>query len=221
MNLRDQTLGTLAADLPAATTVFLRHHLDFCCRGTRTLAQACEDAALDPGAIEEELVAEAARADDAARWEQRSPAEIAEHIEVHYHAALRRDVPALVAAARKVERVHASKPTVPAGLADELSDFWEEMQSHMIKEEEILFPMLRRGVRGPVVEPPIRVMEREHDEHGERLARIRALTGDHQAPPEACATWRALYDGLARLEAELMLHIHLENHVLFARALAR
>jgi regulator of cell morphogenesis and NO signaling len=221
MKLRDQTLGELATGLPAATRVFLRHHLDFCCRGTMTLAQACEAAALDPAMVESELAAEAARGDDAARWERRTPAEIAEHIESHYHVALRRDVPSLIAAARKVERVHAAKPQVPTGLADELQQFWDEMQSHMRKEEEILFPMLRRGIPGAMAEPPIRVMEREHEEHGERLTRIRELTGGMQAPAHACATWRALYEGLTHLEADLMLHIHLENHVLFAQALRR
>jgi regulator of cell morphogenesis and NO signaling len=128
-------------------------------------------------------------------------------------------MPTLIAAARKVERVHAGKPHVPAGLADELIVFWDEMQSHMRKEEEILFPMLRRGARGGMVAAPIGVMEREHDEHGERLARIRELTGGMKAPAEACGTWRALYAGLSQLETDLMLHIHLETHILFARAL--
>ena len=108
--------------------------------------------------------------------------------------------------------------SVPAGLADVLTEFFGEMQSHMAKEEQILFPMLRRGARGPGVVMPIQVMEHEHDAHGVRLARIRELTGDLRIPPHACATWTALYRGLAAIEAELMAHIHLENHVLFARA---
>jgi regulator of cell morphogenesis and NO signaling len=220
MDLRTQTLGRLAATHPAATRVFLRHKLDFCCRGQRTLELACSQAGIDPGAIERELADEAARSDDATRWERRSIAELSEHIESHYHEALRRDVPALIAAARKVERVHAAKPDVPAGLADVLDAFWTEMQSHMGREERILFPLLRTGVRGGGVAPPIRVMMSEHDDHAVALERIRALTHEMQAPPHACATWRALYDGLTQLQTDLMLHIHLENNVLFARALA-
>jgi regulator of cell morphogenesis and NO signaling len=217
MNIRTQTLGELATAHPAATRVFLRHKLDFCCGGKRTLAQACAQAGLDAENIEHELDAEAARGDDVVRWELRPPSELAAHIEQHYHAALRRDIPPLIEAARKVERVHATKPGVPAGLADELTAFWNEMQQHMRKEESILFPLISRGGRGMEVAVPVRAMMREHDEHAVRLERIRVLTGRMQPPPHACATWRALYAGLAQVETDLMLHIHLENNILFAR----
>ncbi|HEY6039115.1 MAG TPA: hemerythrin domain-containing protein [Kofleriaceae bacterium] len=133
-------------------------------------------------------------------------------------ASLRRDLPPLIAAARKVERVHADKPAVPAGLGDVLDEFFAEMEQHMRKEEMILFPMLRRGARGEGVYMPVRMMESEHDTHREHLEKIRALTDDLQLPPHACATWTALYHGLEHVEAELMQHIHLENNILFSRA---
>lgn len=218
MQLLTTPIGEIAAAHPSSTRVFMRHRLDFCCGGQRTLEEACEKADLNPAEVAEEIEREAGRGDDLPSWAQRSQAELADHIEGHYHAGLRRDLPPLIEAARKVERVHASKPAVPAGLADVLAEFFGEMQSHMAKEEQILFPMLRRGVRGPGVAMPIQVMEHEHDAHGVQLARIRELTGDLRIPPHACATWTALYRGLAAIEAELMAHIHLENHVLFARA---
>ena len=115
--------------------------------------------------------------------------------------------------------MHADKPAAPLGLADVLVEFWTEMQQHMLKEERVLFPMLRAGMRGGQVYMPVRVMEHEHDAHAEHLATIRALTGDLQIPAHACATWTALYRGLRALEAELMEHIHLENNVLFRRCL--
>lgn len=212
------TLGELASTHPAAARVFLRHHLDFCCGGKRSLAEACRAADLDPGAILDELDREACGGEPAPSWADRPLDEIADHIEEHYHTALRRDLPPLIAAARRVERVHAAKPEVPAGLADLLERFYQEMQDHMTKEEAILFPMIRRGARGDAVYMPVRVMEAEHDDHGRQLARIRELTGDLQPPAVACTTWRALYSGLEALEAELMQHIHLENSVLFPRA---
>jgi regulator of cell morphogenesis and NO signaling len=211
-------LGDLAAADPSATRVFLRHRLDFCCGGRRTLAEACERAGLDPAEIVAELAQEATRGEPSARWEQRSQAELADHIEAHYHVGLRRDLPPLIEAARKVERVHAGKPGVPSGLADVLDEFFAEMQSHMGKEEQILFPMIRRGARGEAVFMPVRVMESEHDAHREQLVKIRELTDDLRLPANACATWTALYRGLETLEAELMQHIHLENNILFARA---
>lgn len=212
------TLGDLARMQPSATRVFLRHRLDFCCGGKRTLAAACAASGLDAQEILRELDAESSARSDVARWDTRSQAELAGHIETHYHEALRRDVPPLIQAARKVEHVHASKPGVPEGLADVLEEFWTDMQTHMMKEERVLFPILRQGASGPQVAMPVRVMMQEHDGHAQHLARIRELTGDLQPPAHACATWRALYHGLQKIEADLMEHIHLENNILFARA---
>jgi len=212
------TLADLARTQPSTTRVFMRHKLDFCCGGRQTLAVACANRGLDTTAILAELEAEARRGEDAPKWENRSQAELADHIESYYHAALRRDLPTLIEAARKVERVHAAKPGVPTGLAAVLDAFFDEMEQHMRKEEMILFPMLRRGARGPGVYMPVRMMESEHDTHREHLARIRALTNDLRLPAHACATWTALYRGLEHVEAELMQHIHLENNILFSRA---
>lgn len=214
MNAATLTLGDLARDVPIATSVFLRHQLDFCCRGHQTLQAACADAGLDVGTIERELDEVPAAAPT--NWAARSTAELIDFIETRYHATLRRDVPPLIAAAAKVERVHAAKPAVPLGLAATLEEMWLDLERHMQKEEQILFPMLRAGDRRAHM--PIQVMRAEHDVHGTNLGELRALTGGFVAPPHACATWRALYDGLARLQAELMAHIHLENHVLFDRA---
>ncbi len=213
-----QTLGDLASAHPAATRIFLRHRLDFCCGGRRTLAEACAEAGLDPQAIAAELDAETA-GQAPAGWNTRPLPELADHIEQRYHASLRRDVPVLLEAARKVERVHAGRPDVPAGLAEALADFWDEMQGHMLKEENVLFPAIRRGVVGQAIYMPVRVMEQEHDAHAENLARLRRLAHGFDAPAHACGTWRALYDGLAALEADLMEHISLENNTLFLRAM--
>jgi regulator of cell morphogenesis and NO signaling len=210
-------IGDIARTTPSSTRVFLRHRLDFCCGGRRTLAQACERAGLDPVAIAEELEQEAKRG-PAEGWADRSQTELADFIESHYHAALRRDFPPLIEAARKVERVHAEKRGVPAGLAAVLSDFYTEMEQHMAKEERVLFPMIRSGARGERMYMPVTALESEHEEHRTRLERIRALTDNLHLPETACATWTALYHGLETMEAELMQHIHLENNILFERA---
>jgi regulator of cell morphogenesis and NO signaling len=151
-------------------------------------------------------------------WELRSQAEIVEHIEQHYHAGLRRDVPVLVEEARRVEREHAGHVAVPVGLAHLLESFAAELESHMLKEERVLFPMLRTGARGGPIDMPIRMMEREHEGHDEQLEHIRELTQQFSAPSDASPAWKQLYAGLATLETELRQHIYLENNVLFARA---
>jgi regulator of cell morphogenesis and NO signaling len=205
-------IGDIARDQPSSTRVFLKHKLDFCCGGRRPLADACKKAGLDPDEIVRELRdAEAAPAQP----KSRTPAELCRFVVENYHEPLRRDVPPLIDAARKVERVHAGKPDVPLGLAAELEAFWAEMQPHMMKEENVLFPLLSRGALGAQVAMPILVMQGEHDEHAAHLANIRKLTGDLQIPHHACATWQALYRGLVLMESELMHHIHLENNVLF------
>ncbi len=218
----DETLGALATLHPQATAVFLRHRLDFCCRGGQKLAAACEAAGIDPSVVAAEIAAlvEGGPKDEAVRWDTRAPEELIEHILSHYHEPLRHDLPALVQAARKVERVHGDKPSCPNGLADHLEAIHADLLSHMAKEEQVLFPALRSGGRGQAIHMPIRVMMQEHDDHGTSLRRTRELTNDLEPPVDACGTWRALYSALEQLEAELMQHIHVENNVLFQRALS-
>jgi regulator of cell morphogenesis and NO signaling len=156
--------------------------------------------------------------DDSTRWDHQSQTDIADHIETRYHATLRRDMPQLIDAAREVECAHAGEPAVPSGLADMLVELFGELESHMQKEERILFPWIRRATRSDAIAMPIRVMVEEHDSHREYLAQIVHLTDDFVPPPHASTTWRALYSALATLEADLLEHIHLENNILFARA---
>ncbi len=216
----DTSLSELATTLPAASRVFRRHRLDFCCHGERSLAAACVARDLDPAQILAEIDAEAKdlRA-DGPRFAELPLAELVEHIIHHYHEPLREDLDRLLEMARRVERVHAERASCPKGLALHLERFADAVRPHLAKEEAVLFPMIASG-RGAMAGGPVRMMRMEHEEHGEALTETRALTNDLVPPAEACATWRALYLGLEQLEADLMDHIHLENAVLFPRALA-
>ena len=218
MSDSNRTLEEIVTANPKAADVFVRRGLDFCCHGQRTLGEACREAGLDPGAVAAELAGAGADTPVEDGWSTRPLAELVDHIIERYHDALRRDLPILVALARKVERVHAAKPTRPAGLTAHLERVHGAVVSHLDKEEGILFPLIRAG-RGATAYMPIRVMMQEHEDHGENLRRTRELTNGLTAPPEACPSWRELYRGLSQLEAELMQHIHLENYVLFPRAL--
>ena len=212
------TLAELAATRAGATRVFQRYGLDFCCHGQIPLADACSAHGLDPAAIAAEIAAEARPEEQFERWDERPLPELIEHVLRRYHDVHRAELPGLLGLARKVERVHGSKPSCPSGLADLLARVADELEDHMQKEEQVLFPLLLAG-RGRMAVLPIQVMEQEHEDHGANLARLRALAHDYVPPAEACGTWRALYVGLAELERELMQHIHLENNVLFPRAL--
>jgi regulator of cell morphogenesis and NO signaling len=178
-----------------------------------------ETAVSQPAPVAAPAVAEPPAAPKRAiNWELRSQAEIVDHIVDHYHAGLRRDLPTLIEAARKVEREHGGHASVPAGLTDTLEAFAAELDSHMLKEETMLFPTLREGKRGGGVDMPMRMMEREHEGHDAQLEKIRELTGGYTAPADASPTWTELYTGLETLENDLHQHIYLENNVLFVRA---
>lgn len=211
------TLAELATVLPAASRVFHRHGLDFCCNGARPLAAACAERGLDPQAVLAEVAAEG-QGVTKERWDQRPLAEIVDFIVGYYHRRLREELPQLLAMAERVEQRHADKPSRPQGLAAHIAHVHLAVLDHLEKEEQILFPMLKSG-RGAMAAGPVQVMELEHDDHAANLRRTRQLAHDLVPPDEACNTWRALYLRLAEFEAELMEHIHLENHVLFQRAL--
>lgn len=214
----DSTLADLAVAFPAASRVFRRHGLDYCCHGRRPVTEACAERGLDAGALLSEISAEAGPTGGAARWLDLSLPEIVDGIVSWYHARLRDELPLLLQMARKVEAVHAEKESVPRGLAAHLEALSRTLLDHLEKEEEGLFPVLLSGRTGaPAV--TIVALEREHEDVALALQETRRLTTNLVPPAEACTTWRALYLRLDELEAELMEHVHLENNVLFRRAL--
>ncbi|WP_338464191.1 iron-sulfur cluster repair protein YtfE [Franconibacter daqui] len=218
MAFRDRPLGELALTIPRASALFRKYELDFCCGGKQTLLRAATRQNLDLEAIEAELATLSEEPLEKA-WHSAPLAEIIDHILVRYHDRHREQLPELILQAAKVERVHADKPGVPKGLAKYLTMLHEELTSHMLKEERILFPMIKQG-QGRQAAGPISVMESEHDEAGELLEVIKHTTNNVTPPPEACTTWRAMYNGINALIDDLMNHISLENTILFPRALA-
>lgn len=215
------SVGHLAATLAGASRVFHRFGVDFCCGGGVALKDACERRAVAVDEVVAALEAESARSaalDDFNDWSDQPLGALIDFLLERFHAGHRAELPRLIEMAAKVERVHADKPACPTGLTAHLERMLEELEDHMQKEEQILFPLIQSG-RGRMAFGPVSVMEQEHQDHGQNLARLRAFAHDFTAPPEACGTWLALYLGLAELEEELMHHIHLENNVLFPRAL--
>lgn len=136
-------------------------------------------------------------------------------IETRFHAVHRRELPDLVRLARQVEASHKAHPAAPPGLADLLQRIEWDLEAHMQKEEQGLFPSMRHGERpAPAA---IALMLDDHEEHAANLQRLVALTGDFSIPENACPTWHALYAGIRKLTEDLMAHIRIENEVLFPR----
>jgi regulator of cell morphogenesis and NO signaling len=221
MNLLDQSLGHLARSICGATQVFQAYQLDFCCGGKHSLREAAQAGGLDGQAIAQRLQGLQAMSDSSERdWSAASPTELIDYILARFHQRHREQLPELIRLARKVEQVHGDRADCPAGLADHLSAMQQELESHMQKEEQVLFPMLARG-HGVLAGSPISMMRMEHDQHGEALQRLAGLTNDITLPRAACNTWRALYLALKTFREDLMTHIHLENNILFENAAVR
>jgi len=214
----DTPLGELVALAPATSRVLLRHDLDFCCGGKQTLSAACGAKGLRVEHILSELhdVWDTPPLMD---WSTAPLTQIITHILKVYHAPLGEELAQLTAMAEKVYVTHGIKePVRLAKLRDHLREFAQELQFHMEKEEMVLFPWIATR-RNPPPSPPIRMMEAEHHQAAQSLTQLRALTDDFTAPEGACMTWRNLYARLENFDHTLRAHIHLENHVLFPRAL--
>lgn len=218
MNYLDQSLGQLARRIPGATRLFDQHRLDFCCAGNRTLRRAAQEAGLETESLIHELHMLQQRTGEQADrdWSDATDSELVDHILARYHAVHREQLPELVRLARRVEHVHGDRPNCPRGLADHLEAMALELESHMRKEELVLFPLISRG-QGALANMPIGVMRMEHESHGEELRKLAELTNDMTTPRDACNTWRALYLGLRTFREDLMAHIHTENNILFER----
>lgn len=211
-SLASRSLGEIAAGLPGATAVFRRHKLDFCCGGSASLEQAARQKGLELTPIEVELAALSPEPNTVPE----SVEDLIQLVLNRYHQVHRREMPELRELALRVERVHRDHPAVPKGLSDLLARMHGELESHMQKEEQVLFPMMLAG-GNPMIVHPIGMMRHEHDSHGEELEALAKLTGDMAVPAEACNSWRALYAGLAKLAEDLTEHIHIENNILFPK----
>ncbi len=220
MNLTPTTaVGDIAAGHPKSLKVFHRHGIDFCCGGRRPLSEVCAKSGLDPQTVLDQIAALECVPDEGPNWEQEPLPALIDHLIERYHRPMDEELPRIEAMARRVNTVHGSKdPTRFSGILTTFLALRDELVPHMVKEETILFPWIRTG-RGAEAATPVRVMLIEHESVGGMLHKLRELTEDYQPAPEACGTWRALFQALGDLELDLMEHIHLENNILFPRAL--
>ena len=221
----DRTVGELVAERPGRSRVFQSFAIDFCCQGVRTLREACERKGVPIATVIEQLEAEqAAKSAPVDNPAELPTDELAEYIFEKHHRFLWDELPRLRAMSERVAHVHGPHTPSLVELFRVFCQLEEELTSHLMKEEQILFPAIVKMVADPdrsiAVEGPIECMLSEHNEAGEALARLRELSHGFQPPPDACNTYRALFAGLQDLEEDLHRHIHLENAVLFPQARA-
>jgi regulator of cell morphogenesis and NO signaling len=223
--LEDKTVGEIVAERPAQSKVFQSFGIDFCCQGGRTLRAACEKKGVAVEAVVEQLEAEL-RGKPAPEWNPADlpPAELVAYIVNTHHRYQKDEMPRLMAMAARVAQVHGGHTPSLVEVFEIYKHMAEDMDSHMMKEEQVLFPAITRLAAGEAaampLDGPIAMMLHEHEDAGAELEKLRELTDGFVPPPTACNTYRALFAGLAEMETDLHRHIHLENAVLFPSALA-
>jgi regulator of cell morphogenesis and NO signaling len=216
-------LADLVTADPSMARELERRGLDYCCGGRRTLEQACAANDLDTEAVVRDLVAATQPRSTVETWTTMDAAQLVDHIEVTHHRYLDDELPRLTALVQKVVGAHASRHPELHDVATCLGELRADLEPHILKEERVLFPMIRElatATTPPVfhcgsIRNPITVMMAEHEIAGELLDRLRDLTHEYEPPGDACASYTALYEGLAQLETDTHLHVHKENNVLF------
>ena len=228
----EETLGQIAAKDLRKAEVFKKYGLDFCCGGKKTVKEACAEKGLDLTRIEQELQqADKIIASRPIPYNEWSLDFLADYIVNTHHSYVNKTLPDLVSYAAKVASVHGHEHPELYKINALVIDIEEELSAHMIKEERVLFPYIKELVQAKqqtrvpqashfgTVQNPIKMMEMEHELVGKNFEEIRSLSADYTLPADACASYSLLYKMLDEFENDLHLHIHLENNILFPKAL--
>ena len=231
-----QTVREVALNVPAATRVFEQFGIDYCCGGNSSLENACGAAKVPVQKVLDSLSSAAqfteirqgvpAESD----WKAVPLADRIAHINNTHHKYTREEIVRLGPLFEKVCRVHGANHAELMKMRDDFQALAQELTTHMMKEERVLFPFIERMeealIAGDPVIPapfgtvnnPISMMMHEHDTAGNLLRSMRALSADYEPPEGACFSYRTLYSALQEFERDLHQHIHLENNILFPRA---
>lgn len=225
----ETTVGEIVRAVPARSRVFENLGIDYCCGGKKPLAEMCQAKGLDPATVVAMLVAlEDAPHSATVDPDALSLSKLCDHIEEFHHAYLREELPRLDFMTRKVAAVHGDHEPRLLEVRQVFEAFNAEMTAHTKEEDETIFPAIRNletpngnsAAAAIDLKTSLTKLESEHDRAGAALVRLKDLTDSYMPPEWACNTFRALYDGLAKLEMNTHQHVHKENNVLFPRALA-
>ena len=233
MTTTTQTVRDIALENPASIRVFEAYGIDYCCGGRKPLAEACatNNIAVDEviEALKQAAVAPVNRMED---WTTKPLGVLAAHIVNTHHAYVRKELPRLEELAQKVVRRHGDTQAELPAIQSKLVQLTEELLQHCAKEEVVLFPYITKleraigeGTSKPhgcfgSVSNPIAMMTQEHEAAGTLVAEIRDLSNGFTPPAGACPTYHGFYSGLHEFESDLHQHIHLENNILFPRAIS-
>ena len=215
-----KTIGEMATEYPSATAVFQKYKIDFCCNGKRYLIDVCEEQGLDYKDLLAEIKEATLLKEQPLRFNDWTASAICDFIVNNHHNYIRKKAPQIQELSEKVYNVHGDSHKELQEVNEVLNDLIEELNSHMIKEENEYFPAVKKYEVDNVY-PEKDVLEEilldEHQDAGTALEKIRSLCNDYIAPQSACASFELLYSMLKEFEEDLHQHIHLENNILFPR----
>lgn len=227
----EKTVRELALEIPNATRVFEKLGIDYCCGGGKSLEEACTAAHLSTDHVLDALAGAAQPTVQTQHdWPSELLADLVDHIIQTHHKYTREEIARLQPLLDKVCSVHGKNHAELLGIRETFRGLSQELTMHMMKEEMMLFPYIVRMEEAvlqkePVLPPPfgsvqnpVRMMMGEHDSAGEALRSMREASHSYAAPDDGCFSYRTLYQALAAFEADLHQHIHLENNILFPRA---
>ena len=225
-------IGTVVAADYRSATVFETFGIDYCCNGNRSIVEACATAGIDPEKLREALLAiPETKSEHSIDFQSWPPDLLADYIEKTHHRYVTAKISELMPLLEKIVRVHGEQHPELLTIQSLFGETAGALTQHMKKEELILFPFIREMMRKQIqqeslepvgfgtVQNPIAMMHREHDDEGKRFRTIAALSNNYTAPEDACTTYKLTYALLKEFEADLHLHIHLENNILFPKAI--
>lgn len=228
----EKQIGQFVAEDYRTAAVFSKYKIDFCCNGNRSIQEACEKKDIDSNVLLDELQTVLSKKDGESRDYKSWPLDLlVDYIEKKHHRYVEEKIPILRQFLDKLCRVHGERHPELLKINELFTASAGELAAHLKKEELILFPFVKKmvnaqleqgGVQSPqfgTVENPIEMMMQEHDNEGERFRQIAALTDNYTPPADACNTYRVMFAMLEEFEQDLHLHIHLENNILFPKAI--
>ncbi len=229
---KDETLGEIAVKDLRKAEIFKKYGIDFCCGGKKTVKEACAEKGLDVTKIEQELQqADKTLSSRPIPYNEWPLDFLADYIVNTHHSYVRKTLPDLVSYATKVLSVHGQQHPELNRIKSLVDDVNAELLGHMVKEERVLFPYIKdlvladkneqvkQAAHFGTVQNPINMMEMEHELVGKNLEEIRMLSDNYTLPADGCASYSLLYKMLDEFENDLHLHIHLENNILFPKAI--
>ena len=221
-----QAVGKIVAEFPQASEIFKRYRIDFCCGGDKLLTVAAKELNIDENVVLEELnqnyntIQKQNNWGEEVDWRQQSLSQLVDHIISKHHVYLEREMPVISEFVTKILQVHGASHSELGKVHKLFHALKMELDQHLIKEEEALFPLIKEYEQNPssqllaAIKHQIETIENEHEQAGDIIKELRRITNQYALPADACTSYRLAYQKLEEMESDLFQHIHLENNIL-------